>query len=55
MKERAAGHVARREEIRNAYSILALKPGGTGPLEKFGFSGSISNGVVRKKEFEDVD
>jgi hypothetical protein len=31
-RRRWAGHVARIEEERNAYSILLGKPGGKGPL-----------------------
>ena len=52
MKERAAGHVARREEIRNAYSILALKPGGTGPLEKLASVGAYQKVSQGKKSLK---
>jgi hypothetical protein len=36
---RGAGHVARVGEMRNAYKILIVKPGGRGHAEDFGVDG----------------
>jgi hypothetical protein len=51
MKERAAGHVARTEDMTNAYNILVIKPGEKGTPEKPGFSGSVSTVSQRRKSW----
>jgi len=56
MKKGAAGHVARMEETRNAYSNLVIKPAGR---DHFRILAAVAVADIkcigRKKGFADVD
>ena len=56
MKKRAAGHVARMEETRSAYSNLVIKPAGR---DRFRILAAVAVADIkcigRKKGFADVD